>query len=68
MPRNPSDSGIQRALWLSRDQLLAQSARPALAHGHALPRRLPPGRRLPLDAVATLSLETASLIDDVVNL
>lgn len=64
----PLDRGIQRALWLTRDQLLAQTARlrsPMVMRG--LDDYLK-GRRLPLDAVATLSLETAGQIDDVVNL
>jgi 8-oxo-dGTP pyrophosphatase MutT (NUDIX family) len=64
----PLDRGIQRALWLSRDQLLAQSAR---VRSPMVMRCLDDylkGRRLPLDTVATLGLETASQIDDVVNL
>jgi 8-oxo-dGTP pyrophosphatase MutT (NUDIX family) len=64
----PLDRGIQRALWLSRDQLLAQSAR---LRSPMVMRCLDDylkGRRLPLDTVAMLGLDTASQIDDVVNL
>lgn len=55
----PLDAGIQRALWLSREQLLAQAGRlrsPMVMRcldDHAL------GRRWPLATVAALDLDTA---------
>ncbi len=64
----PLDKGIQRALWLSRNQLLAQAGRlrsPLVMRcldDYAL------GRRQPLDSVAMLDLETAVQAGNVVNL
>jgi 8-oxo-dGTP pyrophosphatase MutT (NUDIX family) len=55
----PLDKGIQRALWLSREQLLAQSGRlrsPMVMRcldDYAL------GRRWPLESVAALELDSA---------
>jgi hypothetical protein len=64
----PLDSGIERTLWMTREQLLTQ---PDRLRSPMVMRCLDDylrGRRLPLDTVATLSLETACHIDDVVNL
>lgn len=64
----PLDRGIQRALWLSRDQLLAQSWR---LRSPMVMRCLDDylqGRRLPLDAVVSLRLETAGQVGDVIPL
>jgi 8-oxo-dGTP pyrophosphatase MutT (NUDIX family) len=64
----PLDRGIERALWMSREQLLTQ---PERLRSPMVMRCLDDylrGRRLPLDTVATLSLETACHIGDVVNL
>ena len=64
----PLDKGIQRALWLSRNQLLAQAGR---LRSPLVMRCLDDytlGRRQPLDTVATLDLETAVQAGNVVNL
>ena len=64
----PLDQGIQRALWLSRNQLLAQEAR---LRSPLVMRCLDDytlGRRLPLETVATLTLESALQVGAVVNL
>jgi 8-oxo-dGTP pyrophosphatase MutT (NUDIX family) len=62
------DTGIVRALWLSHEQVLAQSAR---TRSPLVLRCLEDyllGKRQPLESIATLSLETALEIDSVVNL
>jgi 8-oxo-dGTP pyrophosphatase MutT (NUDIX family) len=64
----PLDTGIQRALWLSREQLLAQEGR---LRSPLVMRCLDDyllGKRQPLETVASLGLETAVQIDAVVNL
>ena len=64
----PLDTGIQRALWLSREQLLAQAGR---LRSPLVMRCLDDyllGKRQPLETVASLGLETAVQIDTVVNL
>lgn len=64
----PLDKGIQRALWLSRNQLLAQSGR---LRSPLVMRCLDDytlGRRRPLDTVAMLDLESATQVGSVVNL
>jgi len=64
----PLDRGIQRALWLSREQLLAQAGR---LRTPLVMRCLDDyllGRRQPLDSVTSLSLETAIHFGSVVNL
>jgi 8-oxo-dGTP pyrophosphatase MutT (NUDIX family) len=67
-PERPLDTGIVRALWLSHEQLLAQTPRlrsPLVLRGlddYLL------GKRLPLETVASLDLETALQMDAVVNL
>jgi len=64
----PLDTGIQRALWLSREQLLAQQGR---LRSPLVMRCLDDyllGKRQPLETVASLGLETAIQIDAVVNL
>ena len=67
-PDQPLDRGIQRALWLSHAQLLAQPGR----HRSPLVMRCLDdyllGRRHPLATVATLGLETAAQVQAVVNL
>ena len=61
----PLDQGIQRALWLSREQLLAQPGRlrsPMVMRcldDYAL------GRRWPLQTVASLDLDTAVQVQAV---
>jgi 8-oxo-dGTP pyrophosphatase MutT (NUDIX family) len=62
------DQGIVRALWLSREQLVAQ---PDRLRSPLVLRCLEDylaGARHPLDSVATLGLETAVHFDSVVNL
>jgi 8-oxo-dGTP pyrophosphatase MutT (NUDIX family) len=64
----PLDSGIERALWLSRAQLRAQ---PGRLRSPLVMRCLDDyllGRRQPLETVASLGLETAVQVDAVVNL
>ena len=64
----PLDTGIQRALWLSREQLLAQEGR---LRSPLVMRCLDDyllGKRQPLETVASLGLETAIQIDAVVTL
>jgi 8-oxo-dGTP pyrophosphatase MutT (NUDIX family) len=67
-PGQPLDTGIQRALWVSRAQLLAQ---PGRLRSPLVMRCLDDyllGRRQPLETVASLGLETAVQVDSVVNL
>jgi 8-oxo-dGTP pyrophosphatase MutT (NUDIX family) len=67
-PDQPLDTGIQRALWLSHEQLLAQ---PSRLRSPLVMRCLDDyllGKRQPLETVASLGLETALQIDAVVNL
>lgn len=67
-PAQPLDRGIQRALWLSREQLLAQSAR---LRSPMVMRSIDDylqGRRLPLDTVASLSLQTAAQAGNMAEL
>jgi 8-oxo-dGTP pyrophosphatase MutT (NUDIX family) len=62
------DQGIVRALWLSREQLVAQ---PDRLRSPLVLRCLEDylaGARHSLDSVATLGLETAAQFDAVVNL
>jgi 8-oxo-dGTP pyrophosphatase MutT (NUDIX family) len=64
----PLDAGIQRALWLSHEQLRAQ---PGRLRSPLVLRCLDDfllGKRFPLETVAALSLETASQVGAVVNL
>lgn len=64
----PLDQGIQRAIWLSRSQLLAQ---PGRLRSPLVMRSLDDyalGRRQPLDTVATLGLEEALQVGAVANL
>jgi 8-oxo-dGTP pyrophosphatase MutT (NUDIX family) len=67
-PEQPLDAGIQRAVWLRHDQLLAQASR---LRSPLVLRCLDDyllGTRQPLDSVASLGLEGALRIDAVVNL
>jgi 8-oxo-dGTP pyrophosphatase MutT (NUDIX family) len=64
----PLDRGIQRALWLSRARLLAQ---PARLRSPMVMRSIDDylqGRRMPLDTVATLSLQTAADVGEMAEL
>ena len=67
-PRLPLDIGIVRAVWMSHDQLLAQT--PRLRSPMVLrcldDFRL--GKRQPLESVACLGLDDAMSVDSVVNL
>jgi 8-oxo-dGTP pyrophosphatase MutT (NUDIX family) len=67
-PSQPLDAGIQRALWLSHEQLLAQ---PGRLRSPLVLRCLDDyllGRRQPLDSVSTLGMEAALQVGAVVNL
>jgi 8-oxo-dGTP pyrophosphatase MutT (NUDIX family) len=67
-PSQPLDAGIVRAPWLSEEQLRAQ---PARLRSPLVLRCLDDylqGKRHPLETVASLSLETATQVDAVVNL
>lgn len=67
-PDRPLDTGIVRALWLSHEQLLAQSSR---LRSPLVLKCLDDyllGKRQPVDSVATLGLKTAALVRAVVNL
>ncbi|HEV7607416.1 MAG TPA: NUDIX hydrolase [Steroidobacteraceae bacterium] len=67
-PQQPLDKGIVRTLWMSHEQLLAQSTRlrSPLVLGCLQDFLL--GKRQPLESVACLGLETALRVDSVVNL
>jgi 8-oxo-dGTP pyrophosphatase MutT (NUDIX family) len=67
-PSQPLDTGIVRALWMTRDQLQAQ---PGRLRSPLVMRCLDDyrlGRRQPLESVASLDLENAARVDSVVNL
>ena len=67
-PTQPLDKGIVRALWLSRDDLQAQSAR---LRSPLVMRCIDDyllGKQQPLDSVACLDLESAIRAPSVVNL
>ena len=67
-PQQPLDAGIQRALWLTHEQLLAQSARLRSPMVLRCLQDFLLGKRQPLDSVASLGLESALQMDAVVNL
>jgi 8-oxo-dGTP pyrophosphatase MutT (NUDIX family) len=67
-PEQALDTGIQRALWLSHEQLRVQ---PARLRSPLVLRCLEDyllGKRQPLQTVATLGLESATQVATVVNL
>jgi 8-oxo-dGTP pyrophosphatase MutT (NUDIX family) len=64
----PLDTGIVRTLWLTHEQLLAQSAR---VRSPLVPRCLEDyllGKRQPLDSIASVDLDSALEVGSVVNL
>ena len=64
----PLDTGIVRAVWLSHEQLLAQSAR---VRSPLVTRCLEDyllGKRQPLDSIASVDLDTVLEVGAVVNL
>ena len=67
-PRQPLDKGIVRALWLSRDELLAQSSRLRSPLVMRCIDDYQLGKQQPLDSVACLDLESAIHAPSVVNL
>jgi 8-oxo-dGTP pyrophosphatase MutT (NUDIX family) len=67
-PQQPLDKGIVRALWISHDQLLAQSARLRSPLVLSCLEDYLLGKRQALDSVACLGLETALHVDSVVSL
>ena len=64
----PLDAGIQRALWITHEQLLAQGSRLRSPMVLRCLRDYLLGKRQPLDAVACLGLESALAMDAVVSL
>jgi 8-oxo-dGTP pyrophosphatase MutT (NUDIX family) len=66
--QQPLDEGIQRTLWVTHEQLLAQAPRlrSPLVLRCLQDYRL--GKRQPLDTVACLGLESALAMDSVVSL
>lgn len=64
----PLDAGIQRALWLSHEQLLAQASRLRSPMVLRCLQDYLLGKRQALDSVACLGLESALQMDAVVNL
>jgi 8-oxo-dGTP pyrophosphatase MutT (NUDIX family) len=67
-PKLPLDIGIVRAAWMSHGQLLAQASR---LRSPLVLRCLDDylkGSRSPLETVASVSLDTAMLVDSVVSL
>jgi 8-oxo-dGTP pyrophosphatase MutT (NUDIX family) len=66
--QQPLDAGIHRALWISHEQLLAQSSRHRSPMVMRCLQDFLLGRRQSLDTVACLGLESALQIDAVVNL
>ena len=67
-PEQPLDTGIQRALWLSHEQMLAQSSRLRSPLVMACLQDYLLGKRQALDTVACLGLDSALSIGAVVNL
>lgn len=66
--RQPLDRGIQRALWMPREQLCAQPGRLRSPMVMRCIDDYLTGRRLPLESVATLSLQTAGHVSDLPDL
>jgi 8-oxo-dGTP pyrophosphatase MutT (NUDIX family) len=67
-PRQPLDTGIVRALWLTPAELQAQ---PARLRSPLVMRCIDDfllGRRQPLDSVSSLDLQTARNVPTIVNL
>jgi 8-oxo-dGTP pyrophosphatase MutT (NUDIX family) len=62
------DKGIVRALWLTHEQLLAQSGKLRSPLVMRCVEDYLLGKRQPLETVASVNLETAVQLDSVVNL
>ncbi|HKU90331.1 MAG TPA: NUDIX hydrolase [Steroidobacteraceae bacterium] len=67
-PQQPLDKGIVRALWLSPDEMQAQPARLRSPLVMRCIEDFLQGRRLPLESVSSLDLQTALHVPTVVNL
>lgn len=67
-PKQALDKGIVRALWMSHEQLLAQTARLRSPLVLSCLQDYLLGKRQALDSVACLGLETALHVDSVVSL
>ncbi len=67
-PLQALDTGIQRALWLSHEQLMAQESRLRSPMVLRCLQDFLLGKRQPLDTVACLGLDSALQMDTVVNL
>jgi 8-oxo-dGTP pyrophosphatase MutT (NUDIX family) len=68
LPHQPLDTGIARALWLTHEQLLAQSSRLRSPLVLKCVEDYLLGKRQPLDTVATLEFESAALVTAIANL
>jgi 8-oxo-dGTP pyrophosphatase MutT (NUDIX family) len=66
--QQPLDTGIERALWISHEQLLAQASRLRSPMVLRCVQDYLLGKRQPLDTVACLGLESAFAMDTVVSL
>ena len=64
----PLDTGIVRAVWLSHEQLLAQSGRTRSPLVLRCVEDYLLGKRQPLDSVASLGLDDALPLGQVINL
>ena len=67
-PRQPLDTGIVRALWLTPAELQAQPARQRSPLVTRCIEDFLLGRRQPLDSVSSLDLQSARNVPTVVNL
>jgi 8-oxo-dGTP pyrophosphatase MutT (NUDIX family) len=67
-PQQPLDIGIARALWMSHEQLLAQTSRLRSPLVLSSLQDFLLGKRQALDSVACLGVETAVHVDAVVSL
>ena len=67
-PRQPLDKGIIRALWMSHEQLLAQSSRLRSPLVMSCLQDFLLGKRQSLDSVACVGLDNATRVGSVVSL
>ena len=66
--QQPLDHGIQRTLWVTHEQLLAQAPRLRSPMVMRCLQDYRLGKRQPLDTIACLGLESALAMDSVVSL
>ena len=67
-PQQALDTGIERTLWLSHEELLARSARLRSPLVMRCCEDFLMGKRQPLDSIAFLEMEAAVRVASVVNL